>query len=229
MTSTGATLPAAPRKFLASLTGAERGSLEELGIRRRFPARTMLMFEYEPCERVMVLLHGRVKVTQTTDDGRELLLSICDQGDLLGELGFVDSQPRIASVTALEPVEALVISAAVFRAYLGRTPRLTGLLLELITCRCRETARKRAQLAALDTMGRLAACILELAERYGEPISDGLAIAMPISQDELTSWTAASRAGVAQALQTMRNLHWIVTERRRMIVRDPAALRSRAA
>jgi CRP/FNR family cyclic AMP-dependent transcriptional regulator len=120
-----------------------------------------------------------------------------------------------------------VISAHAFRSHLERAPRVTVALLELITPRLREATRKRSELAALDTMGRLAACIVELAERYGQTSPEGVMIAMPISQQELASWTSASRAGVAQALQMMRGLRWILTERRRMIVRDLDALRAR--
>jgi biotin operon repressor len=52
---------------------------------------------------------------------------------------------------------------------------------------------------------------------------------MPISQDELTSWAGASRAGVAQALQTLRELGWLRTERGLLIVRDLDSLRARSA
>jgi len=52
---------------------------------------------------------------------------------------------------------------------------------------------------------------------------------MPISQEELASWAGASRAGIAQALQVLRELHWLETQRRRIIIRDAAALRARAA
>jgi biotin operon repressor len=52
---------------------------------------------------------------------------------------------------------------------------------------------------------------------------------MPISQDELASWTGASRAGVAAGLQTLRELGWLTTERRRLVIHDLESLRDRAA
>jgi CRP/FNR family cyclic AMP-dependent transcriptional regulator len=102
-------------------------------------------------------------------------------------------------------------------------------LTESVAARLRESNAKWLQFAALDTLGRLAARILELADRYGEPGEDGIVIPMPISRDDLASWTGASRAGVAQALQTMRELGWLTTERRQLIVRDVSALRTRSA
>jgi CRP/FNR family cyclic AMP-dependent transcriptional regulator len=222
--------PAAlPGTFLASLDPSERVALETLAIRRRFPLGSMLMFEHEPSERVMILTRGRVKISSSGDDGRELMLGIRDPGDVLGELGFVDGQPRIATASALDPVQALVISSQMFRAHLETTPRLAVILLEVITRRFREATRMRTQFAASDTLGRVAARILELAERYGTRQDDAIVVAMPITHEELAAWTGASRAGVAQALQTMRELGWIVTERRRMVIKQIDAVRTRAA
>ena len=67
------------------------------------------MYEGEPGDRVMVVLAGRVKVTTTGDDGQETLLSVRGPGEILGELSFLDDQPRLSTVTTLEPVEVLAV------------------------------------------------------------------------------------------------------------------------
>jgi CRP/FNR family transcriptional regulator, cyclic AMP receptor protein len=186
------------------------------------------MFQDERDDRVMVLLAGRVKVARIDHEGREVMLSIRDPGDILGELAFIDGHPRLATVTALEPVEAFVAPAQTFRRHLEVTPRVAVVLLEIVARRFRETSIKRSQFGASDTMGRLAARILELAERYGEPSKGGVAVTLPLSQEDLAAWTGASRAGVAVALRAMRELGWVHTERRNLLVRDPEALRARA-
>lgn len=229
MVPSGSTSEAAPGTFMALLDQPEREALDGLGVSRSFPRGALLMFQQEPGERVMILLGGRVKVAQVDAEGRELLLSIRDAGDVLGELAFIDHQPRLASVTALEPVTALVIPASAFRAHLERTPRVAVALLEVIARRFRETTIKRSQFAASDTLGRLAARIVELAERYGQPTDAGVLITVPLSHEEMAAWTGASRAGVAHAFQMLRELGWIQTNRRKLVVRDLQALRARAA
>ena len=215
--------------FLARLAEPEQAALRELGISRSFPSGSVLMFQDEHDERLMLLLGGRVKVTRSASGEHELLLAIRDRGELLGELAFIDGLPRVATVTALEPVEAAVIGGREFRSHLEAHPAVALALLEALSFRFREATVKRLQFAASDTLGRLASRILELAELYGEQAADGLAVAMPISQEELASWTGASRAGVAQALQTMRQLGWLSTDRRSLVVHDVDALRDRAA
>jgi CRP/FNR family transcriptional regulator, cyclic AMP receptor protein len=221
--------PSAPLTFLQRLNDAERSELIAIGVKRKFPSDSVLMFQDESDERLVLLLEGRVKVSRSASGEHELLLAIRDQGELLGELAFIDGLPRLATVTALEAVEAVVLPARDFRAHLESTPRVAVVLLESVAARFRESTIRRLQFAASDTLGRLAARIVELADRYGSAGEAGITVAMPISQDELASWTGASRAGVAHALQTMRELGWLTTERRRLIIHELEAMRSRAA
>jgi CRP/FNR family transcriptional regulator, cyclic AMP receptor protein len=215
--------------FLAMLSDGERESLQALGIVRSFPRGAALMVQEDADDRVMILLAGRVKVARVEHDGRELMLSIRDPGDVLGELAFIDGGNRVATVTALEPVQALVTPAHVLRRHLERTPRVAVVLLAIVARRFRSTSITRSQFGVADTLGRLASRITELAERYGEPTSDGVVFTSPLSQEDLAAWTEASRAGVAEALRVLRELGWVQTERRRILVRDPVALRERAA
>jgi CRP-like cAMP-binding protein len=216
--------------FLGRLTQPERESLERIGVVRSFPRGSALMFQSEPDDRVMALLSGRVKVTRIDSDGQELMLSIRDPGDLLGELAFIDGDPRVATVTALEPVSAVVIPAGTFREHLETTPRVAVVLLEIVARRFRNATVQRAQLGALDTLGRLCARILELCERYGEAAEDGtIAVSSPISREDMAAWTGASRAGVADAFRRLRELGWVQTDRRTLTVLDEPALRSRAS
>jgi CRP/FNR family transcriptional regulator, cyclic AMP receptor protein len=224
----GSAVPA-PGTFLDLLTTAEREALRTLGRERAFPRGSVLMYQDEPSDRIVILLEGRVKVTRVEGDGRESLLSIRDPGDVLGELSFVDGQPRIATVSSIEPVRALLTTPDELRRHLEQTPRVAVVLLQIVVGRFRESTLKRTQFANIDTMGRLAARIVELADRYGRPDGEAIAVEMPLTREDLAAWTGASRAGAAEALRQLRELGWIDTDRRKLLVLRLDALRGRAA
>jgi CRP/FNR family transcriptional regulator, cyclic AMP receptor protein len=203
-------------------------ALRERGRTASFGAGERLLHAGEPGDRVALILRGRVKVSCAGGDGRETVLDFRGPGELVGELSALDRGPRSSSVTAIEPVEALLVGASEFRVLLER-PGFAAELLEVLSRRFRDADRKRIEFGASDTVGRVAARLVELAERYGEPALAGTVIALPISQEELAGWTAASRAGMANALRTLRELGWIETERRRITVLDVEALRTRAS
>ena len=205
-------------------------SLEELRERGRpvfFGAGDRLLHEGAAGDEVALIIAGRVKISHAGADGHETVLDFRGPGELVGELSALDAAPRASSVTAIEPVEAVVVPASEFRALLSE-PGFSTKLLRVLTARFRDADHKRVEFGASDTVGRVCARLVELAERYGEEAGGALVIALPISQDELAGWTAASRAGLANALRTLRELGWIETERRRIRVLDLEALRGRA-
>src|SRR4051794_4103431 len=222
-------MPGVSTGFLGALTAPERDALEERASRRRHARGAALFREYEDSDSVVVVLAGRVKVSTVTDDGREVVLAFRGPGDLVGELSAIDRRPRSATVAAVEPVEALTLAASQFRAFLHAHPRVALLLLEMLSRRLRDADRKRVEFAAHDTVGRVSARLVELAEAHGRPVGAGVEITLPLSQEELAGWTGASREAVGKALQLMRGLGWVATQRRRITVLDLEALRARSA
>jgi CRP/FNR family transcriptional regulator, cyclic AMP receptor protein len=215
--------------FLGVLDGVQAAALRERAITRRFRKGHALFHQGAASDAVIVLVRGRVKVSTIAGDGKEIVLAFRGPGDLLGELAAIDGEPRSATVEAIEPVEALAIAAADFRSFLLAHPEVALLLLQMLSRRLRDADRKRVEYGAYDTVGRVSARLVELAERYGEPVAKGLRIGLPLSQEELAGWTGASREAVSKALQTLRKVGWVVTERRRITVLDLDALRRRSA
>lgn len=210
--------------FLELLGEDDRRELESRGGRRRFKAGSTLMHEGAPGSEVMILVSGRVKIIVTTAEGREIVLQFCGPGELLGELSVLDQGARSGTTEALEPVEALAIAASEFRSLIERPGFATALIASLIE-RFRYADRRLVQFAAAQTLGRVAARIDELVDRFGEPAADGIEISLPISQEELAGWTASSREAVAKALASLRAMGAIRTERRRITVLDRERLR----
>jgi CRP/FNR family cyclic AMP-dependent transcriptional regulator len=218
-----------PGSFVALLSDDDRRALLKLGGRRRFTRGEHLMHQGEPGDRVLILLEGHAKASYVDPRGREMVLSFRGPGDVLGELSFSHAEPRSSNVTAIEPVVAQAVAASEFRRYLEQRSTAALTLIDVISQRFRDANSKRAQFGDLDTVGRIAARLIELCERYGDRTESGIRIRLPITQDDLGSWTASSRAAVAGALRTMRELGWITTERRHITVLDLDSLSQRAA
>ena len=214
--------------FLAALDDRERSDLLERGGRRRYRRGAVVFHEGGGSDEIVVVLAGRVKVSTVTADGKEVVLAFRGPGDLLGELSAIDGEARSATVGALEAVEAAILTANDFRAFLSAHPRVAILLLEMLARRLRDADRKRVEFGAHDTLGRVAARLVELAERYGEPVTGGVRITLPLSQEELAGWTGSSREAVGKALHALRGLGWVRTERRRITVLEMEPLRRRS-
>jgi CRP/FNR family cyclic AMP-dependent transcriptional regulator len=215
-------------EFWEQLTPDEADALQSVARRRDYRRGTVLMREADRSDWVFVLRSGRVKVSVDTASGTEVVLAVRGPGALLGEFSALDREPRSATVTALEPVSGLIVPLTEFEKFLTANGRVAYLLIRTVISRLRDADRKRIEFGAHDTIGRVAARLIEMADRFGQSTPDGLKIALPFSQDELAGWIGASREAVSKALGVLRAAGTIKTSRMSVVVRDLADLRRRA-
>ena len=184
----------APRGAPTSRTCPEGRSAppSPAGVGLRLRPGAVLFDEGDASNRVILLLSGRAKVSAFSQDGHESVLGYRGAGDVLGELAAIDGGEHLATVTAVEAAEALVLPAERFLAALEGQPGLALALLRSTVGRLRDADRKRAEFTALDVVGRVAHRLVGLAERYGKPANEGILIDLPISQRELAGWVGSS-------------------------------------
>jgi CRP-like cAMP-binding protein len=198
-------------------------ALHTEGHPRRYRRGQALFSEGDRAERVFLIASGRVLISCSTPSGREIVLGLRGPGEVLGELSPFDGQPRSATAQAIDEVEAIVAPASALRRALQDIDAAHELI-RILAARLRDADRKRIEFAGLDTLGRVAWRLSELAERFGEPGEDGINVELPLSQDQLASWCSASRESTVKALAALRALRCISTARRRIVVHDPQAL-----
>jgi CRP/FNR family cyclic AMP-dependent transcriptional regulator len=203
-------------------------ALRERGVVRRYRRGEALFSEGDIGDRVFVVDRGWVVIRSLAPDGREVVLGLRGPGDVLGELSPLDGKPRSATAVAAAEVEVVVSPADVLRRTLEQDHQATRELLVVIADRLREADRRRLEYATMDTLGRVASRLLELAERFGERTPEGIRIDLPLAQDELASWCGASREATVKALRTLRDLALITTARRAVTIHDERGLRRAA-
>ena len=76
---------------------ALRASLKETEV----PKGNVLFTEGETGDRMYVIVDGKVKLGQTSNDGRETLLGVLGPGEMFGELSLFDPGARTSTATAL--------------------------------------------------------------------------------------------------------------------------------
>jgi CRP/FNR family transcriptional regulator, cyclic AMP receptor protein len=213
--------------FLGLLDPADRSELIALGRLRRYRPRTPLIIEGDPGDSVFVLLAGRVKITVDTPEGREVVLAVDGPGDAIGYFEAIDLAvgPRVATITALEPVACRVLTGDEFRAFLDAHPSVAVVLLRWVIRRLWTADHRRIEFGSLDVAHRLARFILELADRHGRPDLGGIDVDIPLTQDELASLISASRDSVVRALTSLRARGLVSTARRKLTITDVGGLR----
>ncbi len=213
------------RSFLDALSPPDRKALLRAGSPRTYGTGETLTRERDRTSFVVVILGGWATVSVETERGARLILALRGEGSLVGDLAAVDARSRSATVTALGPLEAVVIAGDRFRGFLASSPAANALILRQLSARLRSSDGERRALASENVLQRLAARVVELVERAGAPERRGIAVGLPLPQHDLAAAIGATREAVAKALRLLREQNVLVTEVRRLVVIDLALLR----
>lgn len=218
-----------PGSFWQELTAAEKSALRVAARQRLYAVGASLMHQGDESEHVIVIEDGWAKVSSSTESGHEVMLAVRGPGDLVGESAVLGGRKdRSATVRAVSPLRALVLSGERFLAFLDEHPRAWRPVSNTVVRRL-EAADARLQAHATGTGSqRLALLLLELAElseQVNPPGPDGsIEILPPLSQQELAEWTDAARETVARALKIWRDRGLIKTGWRKITILDPPGL-----
>ncbi len=188
----------------------------------------ILFHEGERGERLYVITDGKIKLGHAANDGRESLLAVLGPGELLGELSLFDPGPRTATATALTDVTLMGLGHAALRPWLTGRPEVAEALLAALAQRLRRTNDQMADLVFSDVPGRVAKTLLELGEKFGRQLPDGLHVTHDMTQEELAQLVGASRETVNKALADFAARGWIRLESRSVVLIEPERLDRRS-
>ena len=216
--------------FLAALTMGERDDLLSSGKPRTYHEGQPILVQGEIGNHVVLLRHGRAKVSVATRDGRDVLLGLRGSGDVLGELGYLFSSPRTATVVAVDSVTAVAVEFAALRGFLHHNPRVLHEIARTVGDRLTWADRRHAE-ACLPVIERLARVLHELAVGAGALSPNGWSqphaqegIEIPLTQRELGQLIGAAEVSVQRALRQLAEEGWLTQRYGRVTVLRPAAL-----
>lgn len=188
----------------------------------------VIFSEGQPGDQMYVIVEGKVKLGQSSSDGRESLLGVLGPGEMFGELSLFDPGLRTSTATALTDSIVLALGNDQLRPWLSGRPEVGAALLQALARRIRRTNEAMADLVFSDVPGRVAKALMELGEKFGEVTPDGLLVTHDMTQEELAQLVGASRETVNKALADFAQRGWIRLESRQVLILDVERLGKRA-
>ncbi|MCM3688723.1 MULTISPECIES: Crp/Fnr family transcriptional regulator [Kocuria] len=187
-----------------------------------------LFHEGDPGDQLYFIVSGKIKLGRTAPDGRESLVAIMGPGELFGEMALFDPSPRSTSATAVSETRLAGLKHENLKKVIERSPDVSAQLLQALARRLRRTNESLADLVFSDVPGRVAKALLDLADRFGRPATDGILVAHELTQEELAQLVGASRETVNKALAEFVQRGWIRLEARAVVILDLQRLKQRS-
>jgi CRP-like cAMP-binding protein len=183
------------------MSDRELDMLLALTTTKKLKKRALLCRKGDPGNALFAVLEGRLKATGEGRDGKEVVFSFMDPGEVIGEIALLDQEPRSATVQAVEDSTLLTLHRRDLLPFLDRNPKVAVKLAGVLATRIRRLSELMEDTVFLGLPSRLAKKLLALSRRYGKATPEGLRIELKLPQHELGELVGTSRESINKQLR----------------------------
>ena len=186
--------------LFSSLTSEELQRIRKKVTIRSFTKNEVILFEKDSNDFMYIILDGEAKVVQTTEEGKEIIITMHRTGDFFGELTMIDGKTAPATVCATKDSVTAIISRKFFYDLLFSENKILENLLQILCVRIREAMQRIQLLNFNNAAQRIKMLFLLLAESYGERSAKGTILKIKLIHQNIADMTGLTRETVTRIL-----------------------------
>ncbi len=206
------------------LAAADLSHIASLSHSKTVDAGAFFFSEGEQADHFFVLTGGRVKLTQVTPEGHQIVLRHANPGDAFGGVGAFGDPIYPVGAEAIELSAARAWTSAAMRQLLETQPGVALNALHFVAGRLHDLQRRYRQATTERVERRVARAILRLVHDSGRRVDAGVAIDFPVSRQDIAEMTGTTLYTVSRLLSAWEQRGIIRGGRQRIVLVEPKAL-----
>jgi CRP-like cAMP-binding protein len=191
---------------------------------KQLPGGKLFFSEGDQAESFFMLTGGRVKLTQLTPEGHQIVLRLIGPGDAFGGVGAFGDPTYPVSAEAVEESTALAWTSTTMRQLLESEPAMALNALRFVAGRYHDLQRLYRQAMTERVERRVARALLRLVHDAGRRVDAGVEIAFPVSRQDIAEMTGTTLFTVSRLLSAWEERGLVRSGRQRIVLTKPHAL-----
>lgn len=167
---------------------------------------------------------GKVKIFKTGDEGRDYIVRLAGEGDIIGYRALISDEPYYASAVAFEPTSVCLVPTVDFNSFVSGNPAFLKSLMQQLSHDLRVAEERMLNLAQKSVRERLADALLLLATLYGTRGADNQ-LSVELTREDIASLVGTATETTIRLLSDMKSEGIIATHGRKIMIQNEKALR----
>ncbi|NMO96847.1 Crp/Fnr family transcriptional regulator [Paenibacillus lemnae] len=202
-------------------TELNRNRLLGTTVYRVAPKGSLLFWEGDLSDKLFYIKNGRVKLTKSTEEGKELVLYMYQAGDLIGHADLFTRTRHSFSAEVLEKSEIGVIDYKSLEELICQHGDFAIDFMKWMGVHHRITQTKFRDLMMYGKPGALSSTLIRLANTYGEVQENGwILITKKMTHTDLANMIGATRESVNRMLRDLRKQDVLDMTAGKMMIKD---------
>ncbi|ABR64874.1 helix-turn-helix domain-containing protein [Sinorhizobium medicae] len=206
--------------LFARMSDADLDRLLNHATARRVPQGDAVFEQGQTATSFFLLLHGRLKVTQVTEDGQQIIVRVVHPGDLFGFARALQRSDYPGTATAATESLALSWPTDLWPQFVEQNPHLAVSTMQTIGQRLEEAHTRIREMSTQEVERRVAHAVLRLSRQAGKQEKGGVRIDFPISRQDIAEMTGTTLHTVSRILSAWEQKGLVEGGRQKLIICD---------
>lgn len=207
-------------ELFANLATEDIAYLESQAKMRRLKKGERIYLPDDAADSVLLVVEGRIKICNTTQEGKESILNFVDAGELFGETSILGDSQHADIAETIEKSTIVMIPRAAMVPILRKYPSVVFGVTKLFGLRRQRIERRLRNLLFKSNRQRIIHLLIELTEKYGQQSENGISLKIRLSHQEIASLIGSTRETVTVVLGQLKSEGLIDIARRRILIHD---------
>lgn len=191
---------------------------------KSFKKGEILFFDGKPCDQIVIVRSGRVKILRTASTGREQILEVLNSGDTCACHSGASPWCCSSSSQALTDCEVWILSREKYGSILKTNLQMTSSLNEILAGRLQKLSGLIEKVSLDDPRRRIAKFIFDLSSidensQFDSPVNE-----LPFTHEEVANRLGLVRETVTRHLSHLKRAQLIDLKPRKIIILDRKGL-----
>lgn len=191
---------------------------------RRFTTGRPVFIQGAQAREFFILISGKLKVTQLTEDGQQVVVRFVVPGELFGIARALQRSDYPGTATTVVDSAAVAWSMSFWDSFVEKNPSLAISAMQTVGQRLQESHTRLREMATEEVERRVAHAVLRLTRQSGVAEEDGIRIDFPLSKQDIAEMTGTTLHTVSRIMSTWQAKGLVRTGRQKLLVRDPQGL-----
>lgn len=217
----GHTMCAKKVSLFSNLNDDQIEAVIQLIERKSYQKGEVVMRSGDPFDRLFIVNSGSLKAVTYSEDGKEQILYILNEGDSLGELSLLKKVASPYELIALKESFLCIIPKHRFDEFIRDNPQIVFAIMESAHEKINSLEKLVEAIASKDADVRLRFLIHRLMKQNGKETPQGILIDLQLTREDMANFVGVTRetisrklSGLAESgkLQILENKQLLITD-----------------
>ena len=195
---------------------------------RRVPLGDAVFEQGQKASQFYLLLHGRLKVTQVTPEGQQIIVRVVHPGDLFGFTQALQRDDYPGTPVAAAESVVMCWPNEVWGSIVEQNPHLAVNAMRTIGQRLQEAHTRIREMSTEEVERRVAHAVLRLMDQAGRNEAEGVRIDFPLSRQDVAEMTGTTLHTVSRLFSAWESQGIVKGGRQKLLIRDKERLEALA-